>query len=89
MIHYNIIVKGIVQGVNFRVRTRQKAQEIGIKGFVKNEIDGSVYIEAEGDEDQIQAFMEWCGEGPERADVQEVYFESAPLKNFLGFDVKS
>lgn len=88
MIHYNIIVKGKVQGVNFRARTKERAQEIGVRGLVKNEEDGSVYIEAEGDEDQIQAFMEWCGEGPEKADVQEVYFETAPLKKFPRFDIK-
>jgi acylphosphatase len=45
-------------------------------------------MEVEGDEDQIQAFMEWCSEGPENADVTEVYFESGPPKNFPRFDIK-
>ncbi|MDQ3394019.1 MAG: acylphosphatase [Bacteroidota bacterium] len=88
MIHHNIIIKGKVQGVSFRARTKQKAEEIGVTGFVKNEEDGSVYVEVEGDRDQVQAFMEWCGEGPELADVEEVYFETGPVKNFPWFEIK-
>ncbi|CAN5469918.1 hypothetical protein BH23BAC1_BH23BAC1_23400 [soil metagenome] len=88
MIHYNVVVKGKVQGVNYRARARQVAKDIGVCGWVRNEDDGSVYMEVEGDEDQIQAFMEWCSEGPESADVTEVYFESGPPKNFPRFDIK-
>lgn len=88
MIHYNIIIKGIVQGVSFRARTKERAEEIGVTGWIKNEEDGSIYIEVEGDEDQIQAFMEWCAEGPDKADVSEVFFESGPPKYFPRFDIR-
>ncbi|HNU41845.1 MAG TPA: acylphosphatase, partial [Cyclobacteriaceae bacterium] len=45
--HINILVTGTVQGVYYRASTKQKADELGIKGFVRNQPDGSVYIEAE------------------------------------------
>ena len=44
-----ITVKGRVQGVGFRFSTVREAEELGIKGFVENRMDGSVYIEAEGE----------------------------------------
>jgi acylphosphatase len=48
--HFNIRISGRVQGVFFRASTKAKAEELGISGFVQNEPDGSVYIEAEGEE---------------------------------------
>jgi len=47
--HVNITVKGRVQGVGFRYSAMEAAEELGIKGFVRNMPDGSVYIEAEGE----------------------------------------
>ena len=49
-------ISGRVQNVGFRYHTRKKAQEMGISGFVKNQVDGSVYIEAEGEEEVLAAF---------------------------------
>ncbi len=48
----NLIIKiyGDVQGVNFRFEAKLTADKLGVKGFVRNEADGSVYIEAEGEE---------------------------------------
>jgi acylphosphatase len=48
MKHINIKITGKVQGVFFRASTKAVADQIGVKGFVKNEKDGSVYVEAEG-----------------------------------------
>ncbi|WP_299246585.1 acylphosphatase [uncultured Aquimarina sp.] len=78
--HYNISVKGKVQGVWYRKSTLEKALELNIKGIVKNQSDGSVYIEAEGEENQLKEFIEWCAEGPEFAQVLDVAKEeSTPL----------
>ncbi len=73
-----IIVQGRVQGVGFRYSTRAKAQSLNIKGFVKNMADGSVYIEATGDSDSMQAFVSWCQEGPPLSRVTDVIIEEAP-----------
>jgi acylphosphatase len=62
-------VFGRVQGVGFRYYTQKKADEFGIHGFAKNRPDGSVYIEAEGEEGLLEAFVFWCEEGPAWARV--------------------
>lgn len=70
--HMNIRVFGVVQGVWFRAHTREQALAIGLTGFVRNEADGSVYIEAEGKEADLTSFVRWCHEGPSMAQVTRV-----------------
>ena len=70
--HYKIKVSGKVQGVFYRASTKQMADLLGIKGFVRNEPDETVYIEAEGDEEVLVKFIQWCHHGPERAQVTYV-----------------
>ena len=69
---WSIKVIGKVQGVWFRASTRQKALELGLCGWVRNEADGSVHIEVQGSTEQLEAFKDWCGEGPVHARVDEV-----------------
>ena len=88
MKHWNIKVTGKVQGVFFRASTKAVADQLGVKGYVKNLSDGSVYIEAEGDKFALESLLEFCGEGPENAEVDQVdYEESADLKGFRNFEV--
>ncbi|MBI3511533.1 MAG: acylphosphatase [Bacteroidetes bacterium] len=68
----SIHVTGKVQGVFFRASTATKAKQIGLTGFVRNEKDGSVYLEAQGNEKQLEEFLVWCRRGPERAVVKEI-----------------
>ncbi|GGF22952.1 acylphosphatase [Echinicola rosea] len=67
---YKII--GKVQGVFFRKSTQEKAQEIGIKGWVKNESDGSVLTVIQGSEGQVKLMEKWLEKGPPRAEVKEI-----------------
>ena len=55
--HYTIIVTGRVQGVGYRSFTCHEAKKAGVTGYVKNELDGSVYIEAEGNEKSLDKFV--------------------------------
>lgn len=87
MKHINIKVSGKVQGVFFRASTKAVADQMGIKGLVKNEKDGSVYIEAEGDEISLSMFLEWCNDGPDKAIVENVVVADAELKNYRNFEV--
>lgn len=88
MEHFNIRVLGKVQGVFYRANTRKKAYDLGITGFVRNEADGSVYIEAEGRLDNLNEFVSWCRTGPDRAKVEEVQVKSgSELKNFDKFEI--
>jgi acylphosphatase len=85
----NIRVSGKVQGVFFRASTKEKADALGIHGFVRNERDGSVYIEAAGDERVLEQFVDWCRHGPPRAHVDrcEIY-EGVLVETLTGFEVK-
>lgn len=68
-------VTGKVQGVYFRASTQDKARELGLAGRVRNHKDGSVRIEAQGEEHRLMAFLEWVHQGPERARVEKVKWE--------------
>lgn len=88
MKHINITVKGIVQGVGFRNSARHQARYLGIRGFVKNKFDGSVYIEAEGDASALAEFVKWCRKGPSFAHVDEVVVEESEMQFFSSFEVR-
>ena len=87
MKHLNIQVIGKVQGVYFRDTCKAVADQLGVKGFVTNNADGSVYVEAEGDEFALESFLEFCHEGPDRAQVQSVLQTESTLKGFQNFEV--
>jgi acylphosphatase len=83
MIAKHIIVKGRVQGVFFRRNAQQKANELNIKGWIRNTDDENVEIMAQGDENNLQQFIEWCKEGPGRAEVKDVEIKDAGVNNSL------
>ena len=60
----HLIISGKVQGVWFRASTKQKAEQLGIAGWVKNTDNGRVEALIEGDEKQIQDMIKWCHQGP-------------------------
>lgn len=86
--HLNIKITGQVQGVSFRYYAQEKAQKLGLTGFVYNEPDNSVYIEAEGKEENLEKFLQWCKQGPGFAKVEKVNIQDGKLKNFNDFFVK-
>jgi acylphosphatase len=67
-----ISVLGHVQGVGFRYFAYRSANEYNITGFVCNENDGSVYIEACGEEESLDSFCSDLKTGPSRAIVSRV-----------------
>lgn len=87
MKHLNITVKGKVQRVQFRAATKAVADQLGVKGYVRNQPDGSVFIEAEGDTFELGAFIDFCKEGPEGAEVTDIQIHEADVleefKNFV------
>jgi acylphosphatase len=88
MKHYNITVSGKVQGVFYRQSTLDIANQLGLSGFVRNETNGNVYIEAEGTEELLSKFLEWCKKGPPRAAVNHVKFSEGEIKNFSSFEIR-
>jgi acylphosphatase len=67
--HYHIFVNGLVQGVGYRASTFDQAEKRHLSGWVKNLSDGRVEISVQGEEDQVQSFIDWCNEGPRFAEV--------------------
>ena len=70
MKHLSIKIWGRVQGVGFRYAAQQEAQKLGVTCFARNEQDGSVFIEVEGDKEKLEKFLAWCGKGPWLAKVE-------------------
>jgi acylphosphatase len=81
--HIEARVHGKVQGVFFRASTQEKAEELNLTGYVQNEHDGSVYLEAEGNPDKLEKLVSWLHKGPEHARVDKV--EVKELDSLTGF----
>ena len=87
MVHYSIQVRGRVQGVWFRKYTQESALKYGLTGFVKNAIDGSVFIEAEGELNNLDKFVVWLNHGSPLSEVRCVDVEEARLKGYTTFEI--
>jgi acylphosphatase len=85
---YKINITGRVQGVGFRWSAAIEARNRGIKGFVKNLSNGSVYIEAEGSREQLDAYVEWCKKGPGFGFVESVNVDDFPSLNYTDFRIE-
>lgn len=86
--HFKIIISGKVQGVFYRAFAKEKADEWNIKGFVRNEPNGDVYIEAEAEEDMLYKFIKWCNMGPARAKVDRIEAIPGEWVGYASFDIR-
>lgn len=86
--HYDITVIGRVQGVFFRQQANLQAQALGLTGFVQNKVNGSVYLEIEGEKKLVKQFIDWCYQGSPEAQIEAVEVKSSKLKNFSKFEIK-
>ena len=87
MKHLDVWVTGKVQGVWFRASTKETADRLGLVGTVRNEPDGSVSVEAEGDEETLAALLQWLHEGPPLAEVSGVNSRFSALKHYKEFTI--
>lgn len=87
MKHVKITVSGKVQGVFFRKSTQEEAYRLRIAGFVQNESNGNVYIEAEGEEEDLNEFIAWCKKGPKKAVVEDVKIKEGRFQDFEDFEI--
>ena len=81
-------IYGKVHRIGFRFSAMQKAYKIGVHGFVQNADDGSVYIEAEGEDEKLDEFIEWCKVGPLGARVDKIMMEDGPVCDYISFDIR-
>ena len=85
--NYRIRVTGVVQGVWFRKYTKEAADKQSLHGFVRNEPDGSVFIEAQGDVRNLEYFVDWLYRGSPLSKVAEVRWEEGKPGSFEGFSI--
>ncbi|MHB8895224.1 MAG: acylphosphatase [Candidatus Geothermincolia bacterium] len=83
-----VVVRGRVQGVFFRARTRQTARQLGLSGWVRNVRDGSVEALFEGDRDSVEKAIGWCREGPPASVVDSLDVEWLEPGALQGFEVR-
>lgn len=85
----NLKIFGDVQGVNFRYYTQEAAQRFGLAGWVRNNPDGTVECETEGEEESLEKFLEWAKRGPPWARVERVEEKWGECKSeFNKFEIK-
>lgn len=84
--HFRCI--GKVQGVFYRASAKERAQILGVKGWVKNESNGNVTILAEGEEQSVMNLYHWCQQGPLLARVDEVIMTNVQVEGFDEFEVR-
>ena len=81
-------IRGRVQGVGFRWSTRERAVELGVTGWVRNLLDGSVEVWLEGDEGSVDAMVAWLRRGPRHAGVERTELLAAQPDGHREFDVR-
>lgn len=81
------LILGKVQGVFFRAHAKAKADALGLAGWTENRPDGSVVIHAEGSDDALRQFEEWCQRGPPAARVESITSEHAEEVEMRSFEI--
>ena len=80
-------ITGMVQGVKYRATAQREARRRGLTGWVRNEPDGTVLIDVEGDPAAVDAFLTWCAEGPPGARVAAVETTIADPVGYEAFTI--
>ena len=81
------MIKGRVQKVGYRASALEAALQNNISGIVRNTPDGNVFVDAEGEEDDLQEFIAWCHKGPFWAKVTDIEETEKTLKGYDGFEI--
>jgi acylphosphatase len=84
-----VVVHGFVQGVGFRFGAADAARTRGVAGWVRNRGDGTVEAVFEGDADDVEAMVRWCGRGPRGAGVRRVETFDEPAEGVRGFEIRA
>jgi acylphosphatase len=84
-----VIVTGKVQGVFYRASTRDAADRLGIKGYVKNLPNGSVEAVFQGNRPAVTQMIDWCHKGSTAAKVEHVLTEQVKTpSNYRSFEIR-
>ncbi len=85
----DVKVSGVVQGVYYRASARREGVLRGLRGWVRNESDGSVGLHLQGAPEAVDAMLDWCRVGPPAARVSRLTVADAPADETLhDFEVR-
>lgn len=82
-----IKISGSVQGVSFRNFLKETAENLNLRGFVRNLEDGRVETVAEGRDENVNEFLSQCKLGPKHSDVKNIEIEEIKHQGFEGFKI--
>jgi acylphosphatase len=83
-----VIAHGRVQGVFFRDSTRREAERRGVSGWARNTPEGTVEAAFEGDDEAVEAMVEFVRSGPGHADVSQLEVHTEAAEGLSGFDIR-
>lgn len=75
MVHYKLVIIGKVQGVFYRAYAQKEAEKLALKGWVRNQADGSVVAMVQGEKSVVNQFVDWCHKGSPMSVVEHVSIE--------------
>ena len=85
----HVLISGKVQGVWFRESTKQKAEQLGVFGWIRNTSDGRVEAVFEGEKNKVDEMIEWCNNGSDQARVENIEVEEQDPTDILdSFNIK-
>ena len=88
MLHYDIKITGNVQGVGLRYSCLEIARKLGIFGFVRNDTDGSVSLEAEGNDEKVELFLESLKKGFDHLEPLSTEAATGEIKGYQAFEIR-
>jgi acylphosphatase len=81
-----LLIRGRVQGVWYRESMRMEAEALGVAGWVRNRLDGTVEAHVEGPAGAVDALVRWAWRGPEHAEVADLEVLDALAAGLDGFE---
>jgi len=87
MVTVHLLIEGEVQGVFYRATAKEMADKSGITGWIKNTWEGNVEAMITGNETSVQKFIDWCWQGPKKANVTNVTVTKKEEITFNNFSV--
>jgi acylphosphatase len=86
----HIVVEGLVQGVGYRWFAARRAEALGLAGYVRNQYDGTVEVEAQGDRSMLESFLADLKTGPRSSQVRDMKIEWKPFRagTYTRFEIR-
>ena len=82
-----LYIKGLVQGIFFRMFVKENAERYNVKGFVRNLEDGRIEVFLEGNSKDVDKVMELCKKGPKHAQIKNVEIKPERYQEFKTFKI--